>query len=330
MRTTYRWARYALIICAAWGWLAGCGGVQPQLLEPAAHERALSVSDDFLGCPYPSGNVWQTNIERASIASGSAAEIQATIDAGGGGSFRVDAPETDELINAANNDTPLVTVEPKLQDHDPYSPWPWEADFYIEPLGDAHAMVLQSQNCQYYEGYSVTYTSGGVLTMDNGGKWNLTAPFMRPEQGGISTASGIPIGLLSVRPEELAAGAIHHALGWNGVANSWSQTACVSPAGQTDCTDDIPYDGPASEAQNAMPYGAHIRLRRSFKDSSFPAGAKIVVKALKKYGAYAYDTGCCNTLPFINDVNGGPSWTYADTDAIETITLSDFDVVVAP
>jgi hypothetical protein len=330
MRTTYRWARYALAICTAWGWLAGCGATQPLLLAPAARANAQSSAGDLLGCPYPSGDVWQTNISKSGIAPNSAAEIQATIDAGGGGSFRVDAPETDELINPANNSTPLVAVEAKLHDHKPYSPWPWKEDFYIEPLGDAHALVLQSQDCQYYEGYAVSYSSSSGLSMDNGGKWNLAAPFTRPQQGGISTASGIPIGLVAVRPEELVAGVIRHALGWNGVANSWSQTACVSPAGKTDCTDDIPYDGPASQAQNAMPYGAHIRLHASFDDSNFPAAAKVVAKALKKYGAYAYDTGCCNTIPFVNDVNGGPIWTYADTDAIKTITLSDFDVVVAP
>ncbi len=330
MRTTYRWTRCALALCAACGWLAGCGGAQPQLLGPAASGRAKLAVGDFLGCPYPSGDVWQTDISSAPVAPKSAAEIQATIDAGGGGSFRANAPTTDELINAADGSTPLVPVEPKEQDHTPYSPWPWEADFYIEPLGDAHAMVLQSQACQYYEGYGVSYSGSGVLSMDNGGKWNLNAPFTRPKQGAISSASGIPIGLLAVRPEELSAGVIRHALGWDGVVDSWSQTACVSPAAQTDCTDDVPYDGPASQEQNAMPYGAHIRLDASFDDSKFPAAAKVVAEALKTYGAYAYDTGCCNTIPFVNDVNGGPSWTYADTDAIETITLSDFDVVAAP
>jgi hypothetical protein len=284
---------------------------------------------DFLGCPYPSGDVWQTSIAGAPVSPKSATEIQATIDAGGGGSFRVDAPTTDELINPANGSTPLVNVKPKLHGHVPYSPWPWEANFYIEPLGDGHAMVLQTQDCQYYEGNGAAYNNG-VLSMNNGAKSNLNAPFARPKKGATSSASGIPIGLLAVRPEELSAGVIRHALGWDGVANSWSQKGCVSPAAQTHCTDDIPYDGPASQTQNAMPYGAHIRLRASFDDANFPAAAKVVAEALKKYGAYAYDTGCCNTIPSVNDVNGGPNWTHTDTDAIKTITLSDFDVIVAP
>jgi len=282
---------------------------------------------EMLGCPYPSGDVWQTDISNAQTDPNSAAYIKAASDAGGGGSFDASAPTTDELINPATSSTPLLTVQPKVKWHTPYSPWPWAASFFIEPLGDAHALVLQSEDCQYYEGYSVTY-SGGNLSMYNGGMWKLTAPFSRPKQGSTSTASGIPIGFVAVRPEELKTGVIGHALGWNGVRNSWSQTACVSPAGQSDCTDDIPYDGPSSDMP--MPYGAHLRLKTSFDDSSFPNEAKTVAEALKKYGAYAYDTGCCNTIVFTNDLDGGPVWTSGDEAALSGINLSDFDVVNAP
>lgn len=330
MLTTSRWSRRALVVWAAGLLLAGCGGQQTPAIQPP--EPALvrhKTGGDLLGCPYPSGDVWQTSIKGAPLAQNSAAEIQATIDAGGGGAFTVDAPVTDELINAANNSTPLVPVHPKEHYHTPYSPWPWEASFYIEPLQDAHAMVLQGQDCELYEGYAVTY-SDDALSMDNGVMVNLTKPFKRPQMGGGSEESGIPLGLVAVRPEELSAGVIQHALGWDVVTYSLSQTACVSPAGVTDCTGDNPYHGPPSEAQNAMPFGAHIRLRASFDDSGFPREAKIVAEALKTYGAYAFTAGSTNTICFVNDVNGAPTWTYADGKAIHGITLSNFDVVQAP
>jgi hypothetical protein len=191
-------------------------------------------------------------------------------------------------------------------------------------------MVLQGQDCEFYEGYEVTYSGSGVLSMYNGGMWALTKPYVRPAQGGISTESGIPLGLVAVRPEELAAGVIQHAVGWDVVSHSLSQTACVSPAAKTDCTGDLPYKGPASQAQNAMPFGAHIRLRANFNISSFPREAKIVAVALQNYGAYAYSAGCCNTILFVDDVYGAPTWTYADEKSIQTIKLSNFDVVQAP
>jgi len=289
-------------------------------------DEGASLGNDFLGCPYPSGDVWQTNISTAQLDPHSAAYIKATIDGGGGGKFAVWTP-TNELINAATSSTPLVAVHGKVKWHTPYSPWPWASNFYISPMSDAHALVLQGSSCQYFEGYDTTY-SGGSLSMYNGGMWDLTKPFVRQNQGATSTASGIPIGLLAVRPEELTAGVILHAIGWDGVAHSWSQTACVSPAGKTDCTDDIAYKGPSGDTP--MPYGAHIRLKASFNDSSFPSQAKTVAEALKNYGAYGYDTGCCNAIAFVNDINGAPVWTSADESAIASLTISDFDVVVAP
>lgn len=329
-----RWIRYAPCAGAAIVWLAGCSAQTPsqisseQALLPSSPAVIFSGSGEFLGCPYQSGDVWQTKIVNEVLDPDSAANIQATIDGGGGGGFNASAPTTDELINMASMRTPMVPVVGKVKWHTPYSPWPWASNFYIEPLSDAHALVLQTQSCEYYEGYEVSYSGSGVLSMYNGGMWNLNKPFVRAQQGSISTASGIPIGLVAVRPEELTAGYIGHALGWNGVRNSWSQTACVSPAAKTDCTDDIAYKGPASDTP--MPYGAHIRLKADFNDSSFPKEAKVVAEALKRFGAYGYDTGCCNTIVFVNDSNGGPVWTSADASALSSITISNFDRVVAP
>jgi hypothetical protein len=296
---------------------------------PGSSTASASTSPSaFLTCKYPSGDVWNTDVSSAPVAPNSASEIQATVDGGDTGSFNVWIPDN-EYINAATDATPMVSVHSEVSYHAPYSPIPWTSVFSISPLSDHHAMVLQEQTCQYYEGYQ-TIASGGVLYQYNGARWDLTKAFTRPASGGASTSSGIPIGLVSVRPEELSAGSIEHALGWGAVAQSVSKSACVSPAGMADCTDDIAYDGPTSEAASAMPYGSHIRLRSSFDDSAFPREAKIVAEALKRYGAYLYDTGCCDEIPFINDQYGSPVWTLADSTAIQTISIADFDVVAPP
>jgi hypothetical protein len=330
-----RFFHSALCAYAALAILAGCSGTTAMQSSIPSRDTAMAgggssyrgFTNTILGCPYPSGDVWQKDIVAAQIDPDSAANIKAANDAGGGGSFTAYAPKTDELVNMASNGTPLLKVQPKVKWHTPYSPWPWQSGYYIEPLSDAHALVLQSQTCQYYEAYNVSY-SNGVLSMYNGGKWDLTAPFQRPPMGSISTASGIPFGLLAVRPEELMTGVITHALGWDGVRNTWSQSACVSPAGATDCTDDIVYKGPPGD--KPFPYGAHIRLKMSFNDSTFPREAKAVAEALKHYGAYAYDTGCCNAIVFINDQYGAQVWTSADASALAKINVSSFDRVVAP
>jgi hypothetical protein len=282
---------------------------------------------NFLGCPYPRGDVWQTNVANVSPDPRSSAWIAATMSQGGSGGFAASIP-TNELINEANNSTPRVPVKPKVNWHKPYSPIPWSPDFYIEPLSDHHSLVLQTKSCQYYEGYETTYFPSGVLSMYSNLHVDLTKPFVRPKTGA-STASGIPIGLLAVRPEELAAGAIHHAMGWNAVAGSISQTACVSPAAITSCTDSLPYKGTAGDSP--MPYGAHARLKRSFNIDGFSRDAKIIATAMKTYGLFVYDTGCCdNEVVLVNDVYGAPPWTSADASDLQSISPRDLEIVPAP
>jgi hypothetical protein len=311
--------------------LPACGPMAAQSLNASTsmllpQVRALH-GDDFLGCPYPSGRVWQTNISNAPVNKNSAAYIAATIAGGGGGDFQIWAPNTNEYINDATDSTPMVKVYGYYGWQHPYSPIPFEPDFYIEPSGDAHLLILQTQDCRYYEGYLASYVNE-ELSEYGGGRWLLKEPFHRPPHGALSTSTGIPIALLAIRPEELSAGIIQHALGWNAVSYSLSETACVSPAGKTDCTDGHPYAGPASDTP--MPYGSHARLMKSFDISSFPREAKIVATALQTYGMYIYDTGCCNTIVAVDDSFGAPTWTSEDEEAIETISPSNLEIVNPP
>lgn len=307
--------------------------------QPNLARQGHASGGAFLGCPYPSGDVWQTDISTAPLSPTSAKNIKATIDGHGNGSFTagviVKSPNnvTDKYINMANGATRTFVVHPKLKYHTPKSPEPWvfSPAFAIESLPNAHAMVLQTDACQYYETYQTTAKPATHrLSAASGTFIELTQPFVRPAVGGCSTSSCIPIGLLAVRPEELAAGAVTHALGWDGVTFSVSRTACVSPAAVANCTGGRAYKGPRREAANAMPAGAHIRLKASVDISGFNPEAKTVAAALKQYGAYLYDTGSQNLIPFVNDVNGAPAWTSSDAHDLETLSIADFDVVNAP
>ena len=178
------------------------------------------MKGDLLGCPYPMGNVWQRNIANLSPDLHSAAWIAATIAAGGNGGFHAMVP-TYELINDADDATPRVPVKPKVHWHQPISPIPWQPDFYIEPLSDGHSLVLETKSCQYYEGYETTYAHGELSVYSNL-HVDLVKPFVHPRTNA-STATGLPIGLLAIRPEELAAGVIRHAIGWDAVAYTLSE-----------------------------------------------------------------------------------------------------------
>jgi hypothetical protein len=308
--------------------LGGCSAPSISPLQPSACCQETATSGgDFLGCPYPGGNVYQSNISNEQPVGESAAYIQALIDGGGGAAFMATMP-TYELINMANNKTPLLPVNPRVKYSIPYSPVPWELSFYIEPLSDGHSLVLQAQDCHYYEGFETTYSPSSGLTMYDNTHINLNKAFKRPATGALSTSTGIPLALLAVRPEELTAGVISHALGWNAVYGSLSNSKCVSPAGRIDCTDGTPYTGPPSDTP--MPSGSRARLKSSFDISGFSREAKIVATAMQTYGMYEYDTGCCNEVLFTNDEYGAPIWTSRAAADLATIAPSDLEIVPPP
>lgn len=337
--------KYLLGLSLALG-LVACSTAAPNSPLPAPNSGAPQPNGvrqfsagTFLGCAYPSGDVWQTDISQKPVKAGSQANIKATIDGGGSGGFTagviVKAPQnvTNEYVNLANHSTPMIAVHPRVRYHIPKSPEPWtfKPPFYIEPIANAHAMVLQTDACQYYETYKTAAKPALKKLLAYSGTYvDLTQPFVRPAEGGCSTSSCIPIGLLAVRPEELTAGLISHALGWNAVTGSVSKSACVSPAAIADCTNGRGYKGPAGERRKAMPAGSHIRLKASFDISNFHPEAKIVAAALKQYGAYLYDAGSQNLIPFVNDTYGAPAWTSDDEHDLESISIANFDVVGAP
>jgi hypothetical protein len=328
----------------ALGALCACqGGTQSAIPGQYAGAQALpstrpstrptvqpSSSPGILGCPYPSGDVYQTSIANASPESMSAKYIAATLAGGGGGGFQAWVSLQD--INSATNSTPLLTVKPGNSYDHPYSPIPWTSSFFIEKDGDHHSEVINTQSCQYYEGYlTYYYQSGNYLSMYNNEHIDLTKPFVQPQSGALSTATGIPLGLLAVRPEELTAGVIGHAIGWNAVSHSLNGVAgapCVSPAGKAHCTDGNAYRGPGSDSP--MPYGSHARLKSSFNISGFSREAKIVALAMQQYGLYVYDTGCCNAIILAKDSSGTPVWTSTDAKNLATINPGDFDIVSPP
>jgi hypothetical protein len=307
---------------------AGCSAPSISSLQPSTCcQSAATSGGEFLGCPYPGGNVYESDIANVQPVGESAAYIQATIDGGGGSAFMATTP-TYEFVNMANNQTPMVKVNPLVDYIFPYSPFPWESSFYISPLSDGHSLVLQAQSCHYYEGFKTTYSPSSGLTMYNDTHINLNRAFKRPASGGLSTSTGIPLALLAVRPEELTAGVISHALGWNAVYGSLSNSKCVSPAGRINCTDGTAYAGPASDTP--MPSGSRARLKSAFDISGFSREAKIVATAMKTYGMYEYDTGCCNEVLFTNDEYGAPTWTSADAANFATIAPADLEIVPPP
>ena len=319
-------------------------GGKKEIVPPA-------TSSEFLGCPYPGsgGAPFQNNVSNAQSDPNSAAYIKAMDDSTSSGyqnmpeyftlsdseqfGGKINTTSQQELINNANKHTPLVPAT-STSEHTVITPVPWGPNFAVEPPNstDQHSMVLNTSSCHYYEGIeTVYYSSGPSLTFYANQLVDLTKAYAQPPEGNISTTSGIPMGLLAVRPEEFAAGVIPHTLGWNAIAHTLSQTACVYPAAShnNDCTDALPYIGPNGDLP--APYGSHAVLKTVPSCSGNDSAAETVITALKTYGAYIYDTGDGNELLSTSDAQGDPTaWNSDDVACLDQIVPDDFVIIPPP
>ncbi|HEY3676771.1 MAG TPA: hypothetical protein VGK84_12365, partial [Candidatus Tumulicola sp.] len=130
---------FASPIAATLAALTGCSGlgtvpgIRPRPLAAPNLSSAAAAPRPFLNCPYPSGDVYQTNISGTAPDTNSAAYITAVVAGGGNSGFQAWVNTQD--INQATNSTPLVTVEAGDSYESPHSPVPWASNFSIEKDG---------------------------------------------------------------------------------------------------------------------------------------------------------------------------------------------------
>lgn len=246
--------------------------------------------------------------------------VRAMADAGNTGGFWT-ASEPVEYVNVASRRTPTYRVRQKVPYHQFPAAFPWQSDFRIEPLNDAHAIVVQTDDCRLYESYETSF-SGGVLSAYSGADWSLRRPFAPLPAGSPSgMASGLSIYAGMVRWEEVASGSVRHALNWAAPAGTVAQWTFVRPASDAE---GIPFKGGAGYQ---LPYGARLRLRASFDTSRFGPQSAAIAQAMKTYGIYLADTARENELYDANALDGSQHWNARDLAALGTIHISDFEVM---
>jgi hypothetical protein len=72
--------------------------------------------------------------------------------------------------------------------------------------------------------------------------------------------------------------------------------------------------------------GIRMRLRADFDDSGFPASARVVTTAMKRYGMILADNG--SSFYFQGDSN--PGWTEDDIEPLKDIPASAFEAIDVP
>src|SRR5208282_5507121 len=109
--------------------------------------------------------------------------------------------------------------------------------------------------------------------------WDLLNYNQRPYTWTSADAAGLSVFAGLVRYDEVASGAIHHAIRFTLAS---SQAAFVLPATHWAAN---------STNANAAPMGMRMRLKASFNISGFSAANQVILTALQQYGMIMADNG---------------------------------------
>ena len=270
--------------------------------------------------PFPSNNLWNTDISTTPVDPNSANYINfigSTVTLHpdfGAGTFHNQTIGIPYQVVAGTQAKVNVTLNAFADESDP-GPEPIPSNALIEGYpkpgnGDRHVLVLEKDGCWLYELYNASVTKG-VWSADQASIWDMTINEQRPYTWTSADAAGLPIFVGLARFDEVAAGAINHALRFTVPT---SQKAFVLPATHWASTTTDP---------NAPPMGLRLRLKASFDISGYPADDQVILTAMKKYGLILADNG---SAMFIS---GAPDnrWNNTDLNLLKQITASNFEVV---
>src|SRR6266536_3321465 len=270
--------------------------------------------------PLPSTSLWNTDISAAPVDPNSTNYINfigATVTLHpdfGSGTFHNQTLGIPYQVVAGTQAKVPVTLGAFFDESDP-GPEPIPSNALIEGYpkpgnGDRHVLVLEKDGCWLYELYNAALTKG-KLSADAVAIWDMTINEQRPYTWTSADAAGLPVFVGLARYDEVAAGAINHALRFTVPT---SQRSFVLPATHWASSTTDP---------NAPPMGLRIRLKASFNISSYPADDQVILTAMKKYGMILADNG---SAIFIS---GAPDnrWNNTNLNLLKQITASNFEVV---
>jgi hypothetical protein len=276
---------------------------------------SAASSPRLAGCPvFPASNPWNQRVDRLPVASNSTAIIDSIgadtglhPDFGSGlwGGAPIGIP-----ITTVGAGVPKSRVSFDYADESDPGPYPIPRNVKIEGGGDRHALIVDSSTCKLYELYALQ-RSGSGWHAGSGAIWSLHSNKVRPAGWTSADAAGLPITPGLVRWSEVASGHIDHALRFTVER---TRRAYIYPARHyaSDLTD-----------PNLPPMGLRVRLRADYPITGFPAQARVVLAALKKYGMIVADNGS-NWY-----ISGEPNshWSNDDLHTLRRVPGSAFEVV---
>ncbi len=271
------------------------------------------------GCPlFPPTNPWNQRVDGLPVAKNSQRLIASI------GLTEPVHPDFGTVYNGAPNGIPFVVVSKHTRrvpvrfqyagesDRGPY-PIPPNAPIEGGPgaTGDRHVIVVDRNSCLDYELFAAYPHRGGASwTAGSGAIFNLRSNHLRPAGWTSADAAGLPILPGLARYDEVARGAIDHALRFTAPCTS---RAYLYPARHfaSTCSGFYP------------PMGLRVRLKASVDISRLPYQARVVAEALKRYGMILADNGS----PWYVSGAPNPRWSDDALHQLGQLTGRDFEVV---
>ena len=273
---------------------------------------------------FPVDNPWNQDISSLPVDPRSA-KLVASI-----GTERPFHPDFGTVYDGHPNGIPYIVISGEqtkkfaavsfeyANESDP-GPYPIPPDAPIEggpgSDGDRHVLVIDKDNWKLYELFSA-HPQGDAENRKwkagSGAIFDLATGTDRTAGWTSADAAGLPIFPGLVRYDEtVERKEITHALRFTC---RHSRHAYVPPAR---------HYASSKEDENLPPMGMRVRLKASVDISGYPPTARVILKALKKYGMILADNGSDWYVSGAPD----PRWDDDDISSLKRIKGGDFEVV---
>jgi hypothetical protein len=279
---------------------------------PSAEIGATAATTPSIaGCPlFPADNPWRKDISHTALARYSTAWVRSvgtTVhlhpDFGSDPSYGIPY----QTVPADQPRVPIVFTA--YGDESDPGPYPVPLTAKVEAGDDRHVLVA-SRNCHLYELYGAA-RSGSRWKAQSGAVFDLRSNRLRPDGGTSADAAGLPILPGLVRPDEIRAGHIDHALRFTVER---TQRGYIHPA---------THQAGATTSRFVPPMGARFRLKASYSLTRFHGAALVILRCLKRYGMFVADNG---SNWFISGATSS-YWNDDDLGQLKRVPGSAFEVV---
>ena len=305
--------------------LCGCSDTIAQVIHGRSDVEPVNI--------FAASHPWTTAIASAEVDPRSDAMIAALQAAGGWGTsnrFRIDFGA--EVLTVAP-DTPFRDFTPNGDFFDGCERVPFplpiggaladETGYRCTTDGDCFLLVVDPGKRKLYEMYranfdGTTFSGGCAVVWDLAKTYGL---YLRGKGCSSAEGGGLPLTPLLATADEVAAGAIAHALHLGIPNNRLRRGIYVSPASHST---NITSAGP-----DGIPYGARLRLKVSFDVTRIAsARGRVLARAMQQYGLFVASSGSV-PLSVRSDRSTKNKWATLGIDAstLEDLTPADFEVL---